>query len=59
MTITVKVLIEGNKVAQVSKFNPQTRELEDHIIVKPGEFATKYISGDEQVCVKEKGPFLS
>lgn len=57
MTTTVKVLIEGNKACEV-KVEGDTSPREP-VVVKPGQFTTMYIHGEQSVSVKETGDFLS
>lgn len=63
MTTTVKVLIEGNKACEVKVIGadgPDGKWQDPApVTVKPGEFATKLIHGDQSVSVKEVGEFLS
>ena len=57
MTTTVRILIEGNKACEVYVSEPEGQpQLPD--TVKPGEFATKYIHGEQKLVVKEVGDFL-
>ena len=55
VTTTVKVLIEGNKACEV-KIEGAGMEPR---IVKPGQFTTVLISGEQRVSVVEVGEFLS
>ena len=57
MTTTVKILIEGNKACEV-KVESEGAEPGQVSTVKPGEFATKLISGTQRVSVAEVGEFL-
>lgn len=58
MTTTVKVLIEGNKACEV-KVESEGAPAGQASIVKPGEFTTKLISGEQRLTVKETGEFLT
>ena len=57
MTTTVKVLIEGNKACEV-KVTGQGAD-EATVVVKPGQFVTKYIYGEQQLIVMEVREFLA
>ena len=59
MTTTVRVLIEGNKACEAYRSNGPDKPPESPVTVKPGEFATLYISGEQSVVVQEVGDFLS
>ena len=56
MTTTVKILIEGNKACEV-KVEGQGAS-DTPTTVKPGNFTTKLIHGDQRVSVVEVGEFL-
>lgn len=58
MTTTVKILIEGNKACEV-KVESDGAEPGQISTVKPGQFTTKLIHGDQRVSVVEVGPFLT
>ena len=58
MTTTVKVLIEGNKACEV-KIEEPGKEPRAPVTVKPGQFTTMLISGEQRVSVVEVGEFLS
>lgn len=55
MTTTVKVLIEGNKACEVKV---EGNEGDSPVTVKPGQFTTKQIHGEQRVSVVEVGEFL-
>ena len=57
MTTTVKVLIEGNKACEVKVDGNETGYPTK--TVKPGQFHTVCISGEQSVSVKETGEFIS
>lgn len=56
MTTTVKVLIEGNKACEVRVAGMESPDTPT--IVKPGQFTTKHIHGEQRVSVVEVGEFL-
>ena len=57
MTITVKVLIEGNKAAEVKVTGEGSTDTPT--VVQPGQFTTKMIHGSLKVEVQETGEFTS
>lgn len=58
MTTTVKILIEGNKACEVGIVDAPDAPMREPVVVKPGSFVTKLISGEQSVRVKETGDFL-
>lgn len=56
MTTTVKILIEGNKACEVKVEGQGTSDTP--VTIKPGQFTTKLIHGEQYVSVKETGEFL-
>ena len=58
MTTTVKVLIEGNKACEVYRSNGPNQRPDDPVTIKPGQFTTLHIHGEQSVVVKETGEFL-
>lgn len=61
MTTAVKVLIEGNKACevQVIEADGSASGFQPVKTVKPGEFASMYIHGEQVLLVKEVGDFLT
>lgn len=57
MTTTVKILIEGNKACELQVTSGDTPD-PSPTIVKPGQFGTRFISGEQVLRIKETGEFL-
>jgi hypothetical protein len=53
MTTTVRVLIEGNKACEVKVEGPFQGADSTPVVMKPGTVVMKYISGEQQLTVKE------
>jgi hypothetical protein len=61
MTVTVRILIEGNKACSVKILNEDGTESARHQPgeIKPNEFKSMIFSGSEIIQITEHGDFLS
>jgi hypothetical protein len=59
MTITVKVLIEGNKAAKVDVVDENNHTVDEPVIVQPGAFVTRLLHSGRLLVVGESGDFLT